>query len=295
MTRSATLGQTLEMLYAQRSPLQLNNDPLSYCHRFTDPADREVVALIAAVFAYGSVKVIRGSLDRILGMLGESPARFLDTAAPRMLRQLCRGFRHRFNGGDDLAALFWALRQMREQSGSIEGFFSHFHDPAAETVEAGLNGFSAAVTALDYRPVFGRDGLPESGAFRFLFPAPRSGSACKRLCMFLRWVARPADGIDLGLWQNVRPGQLVIPVDRHIERICRLLGLTSRRTPDWRMACEITARLRHFAPADPVRFDFSLCHLGISGGCSGKAAAACTGCPVARFCQQGATAGADRN
>ncbi|MDY0384212.1 MAG: TIGR02757 family protein [Geobacter sp.] len=281
-----SLKATLEALYTGRSLRHLANDPLSFCHRYADPADREVTALIAAVFAYGSVAVIKGSLERIFDQLGRSPARFVDRFEPLRQSEAFAGFKHRFNSADDLRALLWAIRQMRQQAGSIERFFARFHDPRAETVEAGLNGFSAAVLHLDYRTVFGPTGLDADSSFRFLFPAPAGGSACKRSCMFLRWVARPADGIDLGLWTTVRPSQLVIPVDRHIERIGRLLGLTTRRTPDWRMALEITAGLRRLAPDDPIRYDFSICHLGISEGCSGKSGPTCRKCPIAAHCQR---------
>jgi uncharacterized protein (TIGR02757 family) len=285
VSKGDCLRENLEQLYRQRSPSYLANDPLSFCHRYHNPADQEVAALLAAVFAYGSVKVIKGSLSRVFSIMDDAPASFVDRFTPGKHRQLCEGFKHRFNDAGDLLALFWALRKMREQQGSIEAFFSRFHHPQADTVEQGLSGFSTAVLALDYRPVFGRRGLPVDGSFRFLFPSPEGGSACKRLCMFLRWVVRPADGIDLGLWQTVRPSQLVIPVDRHIERISRLLGLTARRTPDWRMALEITTALRSLAPDDPVRYDFSLCHLGISEGCTGQPGQYCCSCPVNRFCR----------
>lgn len=285
MPRNSQLTKTLEQLYAGRSQQHLANDPLSFCHRYAAPEDQEVAALIAAVFAYGSVKVIKGSLTKIFSLMGDSPARFVDQFDPQKQRHLCVGFKHRFNTADDLVALFWAIRQMRQQQGSIEGFFNQFHAADAVTVEQALNGFCAAVLALDYGPVYGPGGLSGSSSFRFLFPAPAGGSACKRLCMFLRWMVRPADGIDLGLWHQVFPAQLIIPVDRHIERIGQMLGLTTRRTPDWRMACEITAALRKLAPDDPVKYDFSLCHLGISEGCSGQKSSLCLTCPVVGLCK----------
>jgi uncharacterized protein (TIGR02757 family) len=102
--------------------------------------------------------------------------------------------------------------------------------------------------------------------------------------MYLRWMVRPADGIDLGIWQTVSPAKLIIPVDAHIQRICRLLGFSSRKQADWRMACEITAALRQFNPEDPVKYDFAICHLGISEGCSGLQAGRCTGCVLNGFC-----------
>lgn len=285
MPSRRTLKTTLDALYAGRSQAHLANDPLYFCHRYGAPADQEVAALIAAVFAYGNVKVIKGSLTRLFDLLGPSPAGFVDRFDPRRPHAPLAGFKHRFNDHSDLTALLWAIRLMREQAGSIEAFFGRVHDPAAQTVEDSLNRFVMEVFSLDFRPVFGRAGLPNDSPFRFLFPAPAAGSACKRLCMFLRWVARPADGIDLGLWSVVSPRQLVIPTDRHIERIGRLLGLTTRRRPDWRMALEITAGLRQFDADDPVKYDFSICHLGISEGCSGKSGPRCAECPIAAYCR----------
>ena len=286
MAPRCSLRITLDQLYASRSQQHLANDPLSFCHCYRDPADQEVAALIAAVFAYGSAKVIKGSLARIFSIMGDSPAAFVDGFDPQKQRHLCLGFKHRFNDADDLAALFWAIRLMRQQSGSIENFFCQFHGADAATIETSLNGFCSAVLEFDYRPVFGASGLPAESNFRFLFPSPSGGSACKRLCMFLRWVVRPADGIDLGLWRQARSGQLIIPVDRHIERISQMLGLTTRRTPDWRMACDITATLRQFDPLDPVKYDFSICHLGISEGCNGTKSACCDSCPVGPHCSR---------
>ena len=107
--------------------------------------------------------------------------------------------------------------------------------------------------------------------------------------MMLRWVVRPDDGIDLGLWNGISPAQLIIPVDTHISRISRYLGLTGRKAADWRMAQEITSALRRFDPADPVKYDFSLAHLGISDGCDGKDMSRCISCSIAPICTQNRT------
>jgi uncharacterized protein (TIGR02757 family) len=103
--------------------------------------------------------------------------------------------------------------------------------------------------------------------------------------MYLRWMVRPADGFDLGLWHQVSPAKLIIPVDAHIRRIGRYLGLTSRKQADWRMAREITASLRGLDPDDPVKYDFPLCHLGISEGCAGRDLLRCNACPIVEFCE----------
>jgi uncharacterized protein (TIGR02757 family) len=276
----------LERLSASRSPAHLANDPLSFCHRYDDPADREVAAVIAAAFAYGNVAIILRTLGAIFAELGPSPRRFVERFEPKDGLRTFSGFKHRFNDGRDLCALLWCIRMMIEQSGSPEAFFLRSHTSNAQDVTDSLNGYSSAIRALDFRPIYGQTGFPANSYFPFLFPAPASGSACKRLCMFLRWVVRPADGIDLGIWRGISPAQLIIPVDTHIQRISRYLGLTSRTNADWRMAREITAALRGLDPADPVKYDFSLAHLGISEKCTGRDPSICLTCNIADICPQ---------
>ena len=281
------LKSILEGLYAARSQAHLANDPLSFCHRYRTPQDREVVGLIAASFAYGNVKIIKRNLEGIFGAMGDSPRRFVERFDPQEGKRLFATFKHRFNDGRDLCALLLACRIMIREAGSVEGWMLRFHDQAREDVTETLTGFTAAVKSLDLSPVFGSDTVPAGSYFDFLFPSPASGSACKRLCMYLRWMVRPDDGIDLGLWKGITPAKLVIPVDAHIQRICGFLGFTSRKQADWRMAREITARLRELDPADPVKYDFSLCHLGISEGCDGKDHLKCVNCPIAGICSTG--------
>ena len=279
----------LDTLYASRSLQHLDNDPLSFCHRYQDPDDREIAAVIASSFAYGSVVIILRTLERIFSELGSSPRRYVEHFDPRSGLRTFSRFKHRFNDGRDLCALFSGMQQIVRQVGSIQAFFLRGHNAADVDVSDSLNHYTTAVLALDYSAVFGSEKIPSGAYFPFLFPAPASGSACKRLCMMLRWVVRPADCIDLGLWSGVSPAQLIIPVDTHISRISRYLCLTRRKAADWRMAQEITTALRSFDPADPVKYDFSLAHLGISDGCDGKDMSRCISCQIAPICAQNRT------
>ncbi|AAR33855.2 TIGR02757 family protein [Geobacter sulfurreducens] len=278
------LKAVLDNLYASRSPRHLANDPLSFCHRYASPADREIAGLLASCLAYGNVKIILRNLATVFGAVGPSPRRFVEEFEPEAGMRLFAGFKHRFNDGRDLCALFLAARTMIEEADTIGDFFLGCHDPEAEDITPSLTEFSSAILAFDYSPVFGTAAIPADSAFPFFFPSPASGSACKRLCMFLRWMVRADDGIDLGLWKEISPAQLVIPVDTHIHRIARNLGLTARRQADWRTAREITAALRRLDPDDPVKYDFSLCHLGISEGCDGTVTPLCEACPVVKCC-----------
>jgi len=278
------LKAALERLYQNRSQAHLANDPLSFCHRFQPPHDREIAGLIAASFAYGNVKIILRNLESIFAVVGPSPRKFVENFDPAAGLRLFAGFKHRFNDHRDLCALFLAMQMILDETDSIGTFFLAGLDPAAVDITAALHEFSTALLAFDYSPVYATPAPPADSYFRFLFPSPASGSACKRLCMYLRWMVRPDDGIDLGIWPAIPPGKLVIPVDAHIQRICRLLGLTSRKQADWKMAQEITTALRRLDPQDPVKYDFSICHLGISEGCDGTSPELCRSCAIAGIC-----------
>jgi uncharacterized protein (TIGR02757 family) len=278
------LKDILDNLYASRSQDHLANDPLSFCHRYPDPADREIAGLIASSFAYGNVKIILRNLETVFAGMVPSPRAYVEEFDPEKGLAGFAGFRHRFNDGRDLCALLLAARTMIEEADSIGEFFLGCYDASADDISPSLSAFCSAVLAFDYSPVFGADKIPEDSYFPFFFPSPATGSACKRLCMYLRWMVRPADGIDLGLWHGISPAKLVIPVDAHIRRIGRYLGLTSRNQADWKMAREITASLRMLDPDDPVKYDFSLCHLGISEGCDGFDRLRCPDCPIVQVC-----------
>jgi uncharacterized protein (TIGR02757 family) len=118
----------------------------------------------------------------------------------------------------------------------------------------------------------------------FFFSRPSSGGACKRLNLFLRWMVR-RDGVDPGGWKTPLPGQLVIPLDTHTIRTGQCLRLTKRASPGWKMAADITATLRTLDPADPVRYDFSLCHLSMMGACGYKTKQRDSQCPLKGACR----------
>ncbi|MHC1697011.1 MAG: TIGR02757 family protein [Geobacteraceae bacterium] len=284
--KQAQIRSALENLYACRSARHLQNDPLSFCHRYDDWLDQEIVGLIASCFAYGKVNSIKQSVEKILAVLSPTPQAFIASYEPSSSLHLLPGFKHRFNNRLDLSALFWAIKTMIEESGSIGNYFLRFYDSQADDLTPALTGFTSAILQMDYFPVFGSQGIPVDSNFPFLFPSPASGSACKRLCMYLRWMVRPADGIDLGVWKTIPPRKLIIPVDAHIQRITRFLGLTRRKQADWRMAQEITVVLKTFDADDPVKYDFSLCHIGISEGCRGKQRESCQTCAIAALCEE---------
>lgn len=281
------LQQVLDGLYVNRPIHHLHHDPISFVHRYRTSADQEIAAVISAAFAYGNIAVILRNLNNIFQTIGPSPRNYLKHFTVAQGLSTFAHFKHRFNDGKDLCALLWAMKQIIDDYDSLHSFLIVGHDPQAKDISMTLNSFTERMLALNYPGIW--EGDYPSRSFQFLFPPPASGSACKRLCMLLRWMVRCKDGIDLGIWQGINPAQLIIPVDTHISRIAVLLGLTTRKQADWAMARQITAALRELDPDDPVKYDFALAHLGISDGCNSTTRSACPTCPIADICSQGIT------
>ncbi len=282
------LKRLLEELYRNRPIRYREIDPVAFCHRFTDPRDQEIVGLVASCLAYGNVAAIKTSVEHVVAAMMPSPLRFIESFQPQNFPPSLTKFKHRFNTDEDVAALFWAIKQMVCAAGSLQGFFVQRDQVGAADYTPMLNAVVRDILDLDYSGIFFQKTIPKTSSFPFLFPSPSAGSACKRLCMYLRWMVRPADGVDLGVWHGLKPAKLTIPVDAHIRRISRYLGLTFRKTADWKMAREITTALQKFDPVDPVKYDFVLCHLGISQGCVGKHhMERCRGCTLVDVCSGG--------
>jgi uncharacterized protein (TIGR02757 family) len=260
--KTAELRARLDALYVQYDERFVDPDPLQFVRLQRCDADREVVGLIASALAYGNVRQIKASIRAVLAVLGEAPASAIRETTPEGALRSLASFKHRFNDARDVACLLFMLRQMLEGHGSVEAFFAAGDDPTADDVEPGLASFAARALALSHGGLYGVGALPRTAGVRFFFPSPVAGSACKRLNLYLRWMVR-RHGVDLGVWKSVDPGRLVIPLDAHVLAIARRVRLTRYRSPGWRMAVDITGRLRRLDPADPVKYDFALHRMGL--------------------------------
>ena len=260
--RRDRLREKLDRLYAHYDHRFVDPDPLEFVRRQGSAADREVAGLVASSLAYGNVKQIKRSIGRVLDALGDAPAAAVDRLDPKAMARRLAAFKHRFNDGRDVACLLFFIRQMREGHGSVEAFFRAGHAPDAHDVGPALVSFTARTLALGHGRLYGRGGLPDAAGVRFFFPSPASGSACKRLNLYLRWMVR-REGVDLGVWRGIDPAALVIPLDAHIFTIARRVRLTRYRTAGWKMAVDITRRLRRLDPADPVKYDFAFHRMGL--------------------------------
>jgi len=268
------IRQRLDALLAECDvDLTRSRDPVDFVHRYRDPRDQEVVGLIAASLAFGNVIAARRSIDRVLQMLGPRPATSVELASRTELHRRLRGFVHRIYRGEHLATLLWRAAALMREQGTLGSAFLRFHDETDGDFRESMARFADALR-----------GDATDRSMRHLVSDPRAGSACKRLVLYARWMVRPADGIDLGLWP-IASSALVIPVDTHVHRISRNLGLTDRRTASWATAEEITAALRTFDPHDPVKYDFALCHLGVSRDCPSRPdLAKCERCVLQDVC-----------
>ena len=286
-----SLKGILEGQYEAFNVADSATDPVQFVHRTgADPADREIVAFIAAGLAFGRVASVMASVGRVVDVMGARPSHFVYGFDAGRDGAPLRAIGHRWIRGADLVALMLVLQSMVREEGSIEAAFAAGHDPAATDVGPALNAFAARACAVDVRPAYGRR-VPVRAGYRYFFARPSGGSACKRLNLFLRWMVR-RDAVDPGGWTRIAPSQLVVPLDTHVIRLGRCLGLTRQKTPGWKMAAEITRALRALDPVDPVRYDFAICHLGMMKACRFGQARAHPACPLAGFCKPGRTGAA---
>lgn len=281
---AAVLKRRLEAVLAGHPSIERAAlDPVSFPRRFLTAGrprpEIELVGLLAAMLAYGKLEVFTRITSDILQRADE---RLLDVAQGR--RKLREGWPgYRLSTGTEISRLVRAGGTVIAARGGLrESFLSGWR--ASHQLKDGLIALHTDLTDAALA-----DGLgPIPRGLAHLLPDPAKGGAVKRWMMFTRWMVRPDDGVDLGLWPDVPPSALLMPLDRHISRISRHLGLTRRTTDDWKTAEEITAALRRLSPEDPVKYDFALCHLGISGTCThGRSPEICAECELRDVCIAG--------
>lgn len=282
-TAQTNLAGPLQSLYEAYNREDAAADPVQIVRRYSRREDQELIGFCASALAFGRVASVLNTVGTLTRILGDRPVEYVRRFDPSAAHPELRAMVHRWTRGVDLVALLWLLRQMLEQSGSIEAFFCAGHDPAADDVGGALDSFSRRAMALDLASVYGRR-VPCRMGVGYFFPRPTGGSACKRLNLFLRWMVRK-DAVDLGVWTAVTPAKLIVPLDTHVIRLGRCLRLTRYTSPGWRMAADITASLRAIDPVDPVRFDFSICHVGMMNACGFGRGQGDMQCPLKGFCR----------
>ena len=287
------LRSRLPRLYDDYNREDAAADPIQIVRRYTNRDDQEVVGFCAAALAFGRVSSVLNTVETLARLMGPEPAAYVRRFDPSAAHPELRAMVHRWTRGRDIVALLWVLKQMIDRAGSIEAFFLEGYEPQAADLAGALESFSRRAMELDVRAVYGRRAPKRTGVCYF-FPRPSAGSGCKRLNLFLRWMVR-RDAVDLGAWTRVPASKLIVPLDTHVIRLGRCLRLTRYTSPGWRMASEITASLRAIDPADPVRFDFSLCHVGMMNACGFGRRQGDAQCPLKGICRPRARNAAARS
>lgn len=248
------LKELLERLYDKYNrPEFISEDPIAVPHRYTGRVDREIAGFLAATIAWGNRKAIVRNGHRLMRLMDDTPADFVRNASPQELSRLT-SFVHRTFNGVDLCDFILALRRFDRQFGGIGAFFESRYE-ATHSIPTVLAEFRREFFVTEHAP----------RCEKHLSSIER-GAACKRLCMYLRWMVRRDDrGVDFGEWRRIPMSALFLPLDLHAGNMGRALGLLNRRQNDWKAVEEITATLRQYDAADPVRFDYALFGAGIDG------------------------------
>ena len=276
------LRPRLDELYRSFDHTESATDPVHIVRRYRRKDDREVVGFCAAALAFGRVASVLASIEALLSVMGPRPAEFVRNFNASRDSGRIEPLVHRWIRGRDLVALLVILRRMLREAGSIEQFFVAGDDPASPDISGALDSFSRRALDTDLREAYGAR-VPKRPGVCYFFPRPSAGSACKRLNLFLRWMVR-RDAIDLGAWTTVSPSRLIVPLDTHVIRLGQCLRLTRYVSPGWKMAAEITASLRRVDSTDPVRYDFSLCHVGMMNACGFNRSQRDSQCPLRGVC-----------
>ena len=236
-------------------PAFIESDPISIPHRFSRLQDIEIMGFWVAMLAWGRRQTIIDKAEELIRLMEGNPFEFVVHHSESDRKRFLDFVHRTFQPTDTLYFLDFFQRYYRKHD-SLQQAFTRFMKPGSATVEEALSGFHRLFFNVPYAPKRTRKHVA----------TPERKSSCKRLNMFLRWmVRRDEKGVDFGLWRDICPEQLLIPLDIHVDRVARSLELLQRKQTDWKAVLELTDRLRQFDPADPVKYDFALFGMGVLG------------------------------
>jgi len=280
--RLVIIKDVLERLYVRYNHRDfIKPDPLQFVYQYDNPSDMEIAALLAANLAYGRVEQIQKSLTDLFERMGESPYAFIRGFGKAEQKSL-KGFKHRFTTDQDISNLLMLLKKVLNKYAGIEEFFIQGYNPDDRNIIPALSKFCNSLLdmyAAEHNPKTSR-------GLKYLLVNPAKGSACKRLNLFLRWMVRD-DDVDTGLWKSLDKAKLIVPIDVHMGRLCKILGLYNRKAVSLPTAIKITEGFAEIEPADPVKYDFALSRIGILGDCNGQYRNGCESCELLGFCDPG--------
>lgn len=231
------------------------NDPISIPHQFTEKQDIEIMGFFASILAWGQRKTIINKCNELIERMDGSPYDFVVNHGDEDLKSML-GFKHRTFNDTDLLYFISFFKYHYTHFTSLEDAFLQVEDMNVFSIEESLNTFKSYFFSLPDFPHRTRKHVS----------SPLQKSTCKRLNMFLRWMVRKDDmGVDFGIWDQIKPKDLICPCDVHVERVARKFGLIQSDKVNWKTAIELTDHLKELDPADPVKYDFALFGLGVAG------------------------------
>ncbi len=250
----AQIKELLELKVKEyNQPGFIANDPIQIPHSFSKLQDIEIMGFWAAMLAWGQRITIINKCKELISLMDGAPHNFIVNHEESDLKKMMQ-FKHRTFNTTDLLYFIAFFKDYYSKNESLETAFSQFLTPTDNTIENALIGFHHLFFSLEDAPSRTRKHIA----------TPLRKSACKRLNMFLRWMVRKDEaGVDFGIWQQIRPSQLICPLDVHVERVAKKLKLLKRKQTDWQAAIELNKVLKKFDSVDPVKYDFALFGLGL--------------------------------
>ena len=227
-------------------------DPIQFPHRFKNKKDIEIAGFIASLVAYGARKVFNKKLESLFDIAQNEPLNFILNFEEKILGD----FNYRFGKTEDFAQIFYIMKELYYKDGGLEELFKYAFD-RVHTLRTPL--FFKTVT--DYFYSRAKEGAGQG--FYFMIPNPEKGGAMKRMNMFLRWMVRKGP-VDFGIWNCIPASELLIPLDVHVARVSREMGLLTRNSNDFKAVIELSDNLKNFDSSDPVKYDFATFGYGVS-------------------------------
>lgn len=226
----------------------IKDDPVQFCHRFKNPKDIELAGFIASLFAFGNRKVFINKLNELFDIFQNEPCNFIESYDGKSLN----GFNYRFAKENDVVVVLSALNSLYRHNDTIMTLFQDYYSGKKD-----LFNMMCKISEYFYKSIENHCGA------KYLIPDARKNGAMKRMNMFLRWMVRKSD-VDLGVWNFIPTSELLIPLDTHVARISRELGLLKRNSNDFKAVVELTNNLKQFDKNDPIKYDFALFGYGVN-------------------------------
>lgn len=250
----AEVRKLLEEKFLQFNRLDfIQDDPIRIPHQFKEKANKEIMGFWVAILSWGQRKTILNKAEELIDLMDGNPHQFILNFEEKDLKRFER-FKHRTFQYPDTLYFLHFFQQHYQQFESLETAFTQHFSSNEHTIEKALNEF--------YKYFFNSEWLLQRTKKHLSRPA--SNSACKRICMFLRWMVREDEnGVDFGIWKTIKSSQLVCPLDVHVQRQAEQLGLIPAAPASWKLAVSLTESLKKLDSNDPVKYDFALFGLGI--------------------------------